>query len=206
MDRIDIELAKIRDRLNALESRRVQPGPPEHRDLVALDRHFDGRCDFLSKRVDALESERARNITALVEDGVKLKRQVAELSRGVAAIEAHRDLEARVTAIEERIVHPERSCGDLGGRVQDLEERLTNPIQAGIQAVEHWIHRAESAEAELERLGHGVEVIFVFGDDGEPKFTSRVGDASWDTRANRHRTFNWIEKTLARARVAPGGP
>lgn len=33
----------------------VPPGPPEHRDLVALDRHFDLRCDYLSKRLDALE-------------------------------------------------------------------------------------------------------------------------------------------------------
>jgi hypothetical protein len=33
----------------------VPPGAHENRDLVALDRHFDLRCDALSKRLDALE-------------------------------------------------------------------------------------------------------------------------------------------------------
>lgn len=41
-------------RIAALEAAAVPPGPPEHRDLAALDKHFDERVDALSKRVDAL--------------------------------------------------------------------------------------------------------------------------------------------------------
>lgn len=46
-------------RVAALEAAAVPPGPPEHRDLVALDKHFDGRVDALSKRVDALSKRLA---------------------------------------------------------------------------------------------------------------------------------------------------
>lgn len=46
--------------------------------------------------------------------------------------------------------------------------------------------RAESAEAELRRLGHGSEVIDVITESGT-RFTSYVGDAAWDTVDNRAR-------------------
>lgn len=47
-------LERLEQRIGALEASKVELGPLEHRDLVALDRHFDGRCDYLSKRVDEL--------------------------------------------------------------------------------------------------------------------------------------------------------
>lgn len=49
------DMLDFHSRLKELEVNRVPPGPPEHRDLVALDRHFDERCDRLSQRVDELE-------------------------------------------------------------------------------------------------------------------------------------------------------
>lgn len=49
-------LERLEARMGLLEAARVPSGPPEHQDLVALDRHFDARCDRLSQRVDALES------------------------------------------------------------------------------------------------------------------------------------------------------
>ncbi len=97
-------------------------------------------------------------------------------------------------------------------RIADLEEQLAAQ-RARIAELEHaragldhqWhlqMDRAEAAEAELARLGHGSEPIFVFGDDGLPKFTSYVGDASWDTRQNRERTFRFIKSAEAKiARV-----
>jgi hypothetical protein len=60
------------------------------------------------------------------------------------------------------------------------------------------------AKRELERLGHGVEPIFVFGDDRRPRFTSLVGDAAWDTTENRKRAFAYVQRTqgeLATARA-----
>lgn len=47
-------------RLEALEQAKVETGIPERRDLVTLDRHFDSRCDALSKRLDAMEAENER--------------------------------------------------------------------------------------------------------------------------------------------------
>lgn len=66
--------------------------------------------------------------------------------------------------------------------------------------------RLASAEAELRRLGYGEEAIFTFNADCEPLATSHVGDLCWDTRENRRRTFEFIERTLARARVATEKP
>lgn len=45
---------------------------------------------------------------------------------------------------------------------------------------------AEAAEAALKRLGYGTEVIDVVIDSGT-RFTSYVGDPSWDTAENRAR-------------------
>jgi hypothetical protein len=44
----------------------------------------------------------------------------------------------------------------------------------------------DAAENELRRLGHGVEVIDVITETGN-RFTSHVGDSSWDTADNRAR-------------------
>lgn len=46
--------------------------------------------------------------------------------------------------------------------------------------------RLAAAENELRRLGHGTEVIDVITETGN-RFTSHVGDVSWDTADNRAR-------------------
>lgn len=78
------QFEEIRRRVSALEQARVPPGPPEHRDLAALDKHFDARCDTLSKRVDALEHEnRVLFHNASVETGIR-----EDIGRRVEALEA----------------------------------------------------------------------------------------------------------------------
>ena len=59
--------------------------------------------------------------------------------------------------------------------------------------------RAEAAETALKRLGYGTEVIDVITDNGT-RFTSYVGDPSWDTAENRARVRS--EHASLRERVA----
>jgi hypothetical protein len=59
--------------------------------------------------------------------------------------------------------------------------------------------RSEAAETALKRLGYGTEVIDVVTDNGT-RFTSYVGDPSWDTAENRARVRS--ELASLRQRVA----
>jgi hypothetical protein len=56
------------------------------------------------------------------------------------------------------------------------------------------LDQLEKAEAELKRLGYGVEPIYVFGSTGLPLFTSHVGDLAHDTAQNRERTRMFIDR------------
>lgn len=62
---VDLEMCENLRQANAAMA--VPPGPPEHRDLVALDKHFDARCDTLSKRCDAIEQSCGENRRSLNE-------------------------------------------------------------------------------------------------------------------------------------------
>jgi hypothetical protein len=99
------------ERIDALEQAKVAPGPPEHRDLVALDRHFDARCDTLSQRLDALEETRSGEaIGELQEAHQSLVQHVRQLGG------------ADGMAIERRLEVLGRSETKLRGRIQALEE------------------------------------------------------------------------------------
>jgi hypothetical protein len=60
----------------------------------------------------------------------------------------------------------------------------------------------ETPEEALARMGYRESIIFVFGDNGEPSFTSVVGDAAWDTKENRKRTFEYIQRKTREATKA----
>jgi hypothetical protein len=84
-----------------------------------------------------------------------------------------------------------------GGSQLDLETIAGQRMRAGTiedDLVEAW--------KELRRLGHGTEVIFCFGKDGEPLCTSHVGDGCWDTVENRRKTFNYIARKEREAKGA----
>ncbi len=94
--------------------------------------------------------------------------------------------------------HPE-ACGCeeaeelrflLGGTKRRVDELMQEQKEA-----EALKAKLASAEAEMRRLGYDVEPIHVFNErTGEPQFTSKTGDACWDTAENRRRTFEFIGK------------
>lgn len=94
-------------------------------------------------------------------------------------------------------------CEDLSEEIEAL--RFAREIIAThnerLAAANARLDQLEAAEAELKRLGHGVDVITVFNADGLPSFTSHVGDRSWDTRENRQRAHEFILRAEVALRI-----
>jgi len=121
---------ELHRRLTELESIRVPPGPPEHRDLVALDRHFDARCDRLSQRLDELENRAPKPIPVVEPlasgDGLRPLKPDPLMSQLQNAMNQQRK-DPHIEAIERGLLTPpkpyeerllEEACGLLDRSLQ----------------------------------------------------------------------------------------